>query len=187
MRLLAASYVLSPALLSHSFSTDATVRQGGALVVGWMEKQVPTTSPADAEILTDLAHKLVDQVALYGLAASLAQDEKVRTVIRSAKTARGQLLQDINAKMWLSEISPIDQGTKLGTAGKAFDRLRASGHTDQSVIAEVERGEDYLLNRISMAREDDRLTAHTRNYLGTVVSRIETTQAEIAGVRQSLN
>lgn len=143
---------------------------------------------AEEEVLSDLAHKLVDQVALYGLAMSIANDPKIVTAIQRAKDARAQLLQDINAKIFLRGIGPIDQGTKLGTAHKAFLRLRAVvDKDDRSAIDEVERGEDYLRDRVGKAVRDERLTAHTRNYLQTVVTKIETTHDEISQLKHSLN
>lgn len=139
-----------------------------------------TPDPEEA-VLSDLAHKLVDQVALYGLAKDLAKDPKVMNAIQRAKDARAHLLQEISAKIWLKDISSIDQGAKLGAAHKVFARLREVGGKDDSVaLAEVERGEQYLHDRIAKAASDERLTAHTRNYLQTVLSRIESERDEIA-------
>ena len=144
-----------------------------------------TVSPEE-EVLCDLAHKLVDQVALYGLAKDIAKESEIATAIQRAKDARANLLQEINAKIWLLGIPAIDQGTKLGTAGKAFLRLRAVvGKDDKSAIEEVERGEDYLRNRVDKAAHDERLTAHTRNYLQTVLSRVSTTHDEIKQLQES--
>lgn len=142
---------------------------------------------AEEEILCDLAHKLVDQVALYGLAKDIAKDTRVVAAIQRAKDARAQLLQDINAKIWLRGIAAIDQGTKLGAAHKAFDRLRAVvDKNDVNALSEVERGEEYLRERVVRVSRDDRLDAHTRNYLQTVLSRIETTYEEIRQLRIGL-
>jgi uncharacterized protein (TIGR02284 family) len=149
-----------------------------------MSDAVPT---ADEAILTDLAHKLVDQVALYGMARDVALGPKTIDAIQRAKQARAGLLQEINAKIWLQESPSIAQGEKLGTAEKAFKRLRdLTSKNDLAAIAEVERGEDYLRDRISKRIADDRLTAHTRNYLQTVLSRIETTHDEISKLKHAL-
>lgn len=142
---------------------------------------------ADEAILSDLAHKLVDQVALYGLAKEIAADPRIVDAIQRAKDARAQLLQDINAKIWQGGLPAIDQGTKLGAAQKAFVRLRAVAQKDDVVaIAEVERGEDYLRDRVAKAADDERLTAHTRNYLQTVLTRIGTMHDEISQLKNSL-
>lgn len=147
-----------------------------------------TTANADEEILSDLAHKLVDQVALYGMARDIAHDPAVVEAIQRAKDARAHLLQDINAKIWLQGIPAIDQGTKLGAAHKAFLRLRAVvDKDDSSAIGEVERGEDYLRDRVAKAARNERLTAHTRNYLQTVLSRIETTHDEIRTLKHAMH
>jgi uncharacterized protein (TIGR02284 family) len=142
---------------------------------------------AEEEVLTDLAHKLVDQVALYGFARDVAHNDKVIAAIQLAKQARAELLQDINAKIWLRGIPAINQGTKLGTAQKAFLGLRAVvGKDDIAAIEAVERGEDYLRDRIAKAVDDDRLTAHTRNYLQTLVTRVERTHEDIKNVMLSI-
>jgi uncharacterized protein (TIGR02284 family) len=146
------------------------------------------TPTAEEEILSDLAHKLVDQVALYGLAKDIARDPKIVSAIQRAKDARAHLLQEINAKIWLRGIPAIDQGTKLGAAHKAFQRLRdLVGKDDSRAIAEVERGEDYLRDRLARRVGDERLAAHTRNYLQTVLSRIDRTHEEISQLKHSLH
>lgn len=137
-----------------------------------------TNADHDALILSDLAHKLVDQVALYGLAASRLTDAKARGVVERAKVARANLLQDVTAKMWLSDILLVDQASRLGDARKAHARVHASDH-DVKLLAEVIRGEDYLLERVDAASQDDRLTSHTQNYLRTVLSKIESLQDEL--------
>ena len=142
----------------------------------------------EEEVLSDLAHKLVDQVALYGLAKSIAKHQKFADAIQRAKDDRAHLLQDINAKIFLHGIAPIEQGTKLGTAQKAFLRLRdVADKDDRTAISEVERGEDYLKERFAKAAADERLAAHTRNYLRTLVSRISRTHDEISQLKHSLS
>ncbi|RYG39012.1 MAG: hypothetical protein EON93_00850 [Burkholderiales bacterium] len=137
-----------------------------------------TRSEHDATVLGDLAHKLVDQVALYGLAASRMARPEARAMIVRTKVARAELLRDVTAKMWLSDISLVDQASRLGDARSAQERIHASDK-DDSLIAEVIRGEDYLLARVASAAGDDRLTAHTQNYVRTVLSKIESVQYEL--------
>lgn len=148
------------------------------------EQGSPELDTADEEVLADLAHKLVDQVALYGLAKDVASDPSLVAAIQRAKAARAQLLQDINAKIWRNDMRQIDESAKLGAAQKAFDRLKAaSGKDDALAFSEVRRGEDYLHNRIEHAAMDERLTAHTRNFLQTVLSRIDVTRDDINELR----
>ncbi len=110
-------------------------------------------STIEDEVLSDLAHKLVDQVALYGLAKEIASDPVIAAAIQRFKEARGLLLQEINGKIWQHGIAPIDQGTKLGAAHKAFDRLRAmTEKSDDDAIAEIGRGEEYLHDRSGRGR-----------------------------------
>ena len=103
------------------------------------------------------------------------------------KDDRAHLLQDINAKIFLNGIPPIEQGTKLGNARKSFQRLReVAEKNDDTALLEVERGEHYLRERFARAAADERLAAHTRNYIQTLVSRITRTHEEIGHLRQSL-
>lgn len=144
------------------------------------------TGPAEEEILSDLAHKLVDQVALYGLAREIATDPEMMAEIQRIKEARAQLLHEINGKIWLNGVSQIEQGNKLGSAQKAFARLKGVQEKSNSMaLDEVARGEAYLREKFAKAAEDGRLTAHTQNYLETVVSRIESMQAEIVDLKLS--
>jgi uncharacterized protein (TIGR02284 family) len=136
-------------------------------------------------VFSDLAHKLVDQVALYGLARDLARAPEIVEAIQRVKEARAQLLQEINAKLWVSDIAAIDQGANLGHARKAFTRMREiRNEDDASVLAEVERGELYLCERVSKAIQDERLGAHVINYLQTVLSRITTSCDEIRALKR---
>lgn len=142
--------------------------------------------PAEEETLSDLAHKMVDQVALYGLAKEKATTPSVIDAVQRAKDARAQMLQDINAKIWLRGLSAIEQGLKLGSAAKVFDHLRAATSGDDTALSEVERGETYLRDRVAKAATNERLAAHTRNYLQTVVTRIEATLDEVADLRRAI-
>lgn len=143
-------------------------------------------NPAEEATLADLAHKLVDQVALYGLAKEKAATGHVIDAVQRAKEARAQMLQDINAKIWLRGLSSIDQGLKLGSAAKAFDSLLAATPGDDTALSEVERGEIYLRDRVAKAAANEQVAAHTRNYLQTVVTRIEATLEEIVDLRKAI-
>lgn len=145
-------------------------------------------STPEEEVLSILAHKLVDQVALYGLAKGIAKDPRIAHAIQKAKDDRAHLLQDINAKIFLNGIAPIEQGTKLGNARKSFQRLRdITEKDDLTALLEVERGEHYLKERFARAAADERLSAHTRNYLQTLVSRITRDHEEIGQLKQSVS
>ncbi|RYG37155.1 MAG: DUF2383 domain-containing protein [Burkholderiales bacterium] len=149
---------------------------------------MPEHNPSvDGDVLSYLARKLVDQVALYGVAKDRAHDPRVVDAIQQTKLARAELLQELSAKIWMQDMAAIDQGTQLGAAQKAFQRLQdISGENDGAVIDEVERGEDYLRDRVEKAGQDTRLSAHTRNYLQTVLSRIERSLDDIRLLRKSL-
>lgn len=141
---------------------------------------------AEAEIYSDLAHKLVDQVAIYGLARETAASSDVMEAIQRAKNARARLLQDIIAKIWVHGIPAIDQGTRLGAAEGAFQRLRAmTDRNDANALTEVERGEEFIRDLVTRSALDDRLTAHSRNYLQTVASRLDATREEITRLKTS--
>lgn len=143
---------------------------------------------AEEEVLSELAHKLVDQVALYGLAKEIARSTQIAEQIQKTKDDRAALLQAINAKIFLNDIPPIDQGTKLGNARTSFRRLRAIlDKDDRAALMEVERGEHYLMARFARAAADERLASHTRNYLQTLVSRITRCHDEIRQLGQSLS
>ena len=77
-------------------------------------------SPAERDVLSDLAHKLVDQVALYGLAKGVAKAPAVAAAIQRAKDERAQLLQDINAKIFLRDIAPTSKGPSSEPHTKHF-------------------------------------------------------------------
>jgi hypothetical protein len=62
----------------------------------------------------------------------------------------------------------------------------SSGKDDASAIAEVERGEDYLRDRIANAARDERLGAQTQNYLQTALSRVESMHDEVSQLRRTL-
>ncbi len=132
------------------------------------------TPKIDAEVLADLAHKLVDQVALYGTAAGQIAAPALKKAVQDAKDDRARLLQNVTAKMWLSDMSLIDQATRLGTARNAFERLHAS-KDDAAVLLEVLQSEDYLCRRIVSSIEELSLSSHMKNYLQTLLIRVETT------------
>lgn len=145
--------------------------------------------PRDVEVsvLSEIAHTLVDQVVCYGCAAEIAKHPDVQTAVQAAKAAHAKLLHDVNGKIWILEIPPIDQGAALGIARKRLLEQRAVIHNDdKAAVSEVLRSEAYLIDKLTDAINDERLAAHTRNYLATVLSRVQTVADDICRLSERI-
>jgi CheY-like chemotaxis protein len=137
----------------------------------------------EADMLSALAHSLVHQVIICGCAKELAQDPAAQLAFQRAKEARAQLLQDVNAYIWRMGMAPIDQSADL--AEDPFREIRAIvDNHDAVAFGAVERRGIDLRHMLKKAIDSEELTAPTRNFLQTILSRAEAIRDDISALRR---
>jgi uncharacterized protein (TIGR02284 family) len=120
---------------------------------------------AEITALNTLTATLIDSVNGYEDAASNTESERLRTMFRESATERNAVVEDLRAEVRRLGGNPEDDGSFLGKTHQRFLDLKAAitGRDEQSIINEVERGEDYLKEKFETALKSDELSPEARS------------------------
>lgn len=115
--------------------------------------------------LNTLIETLIDSVTGYEDAASNADGSRFQEIFRTRAQERNRMVDELRSEVRRLGGNPEDDGTFMGKTHQRFLDLKAAvtGRDDQSIINEVERGEDYLKEKFETALNGDTLTGETRS------------------------
>ena len=83
--------------------------------------------------------------------------------------------------------TPDDDGSVLAAKHRVFLKLRDSlTQGDESVVNEVERGEDYIKTKYEAALEDDDLSVHIRTALVRAYASVKSGHDQMRDLKRSL-
>lgn len=121
----------------------------------------------DVKVLNGLIATTIDSVDGYRAAAADAETERFRSIFTDRANEREDLVLEFQTQVRALGGEPEDDGSFLAGAQRMFMNLRAavSSHNDEAVVAEVERGEDYIKSKFEEAMADDRLDPATRQVI----------------------
>lgn len=112
----------------------------------------------------DLVVHVFDSIDGYRTAAQNSTNERLAQSFATLSEQRVNLASEMQAHVRTLGGKPEDEGSLSGMAHRGFLKLRdaISGQDDNSVLAEVDRGEDFLKQRFIVALENDRLEPNSR-------------------------
>ena len=122
----------------------------------------------DITVLNSLIETTLDSVDGYRRSASEASAGQFASMFSQRASEREQIVRQLQDAVRRLGGSPEDDGSVLAAAHRAFLSLRDSltGKGDDSqVIAEVERGEEFLRNKWETALADEGLSQETRQLI----------------------
>lgn len=110
--------------------------------------------------LNTLIATTLDSADGYRKAAEKADNERYRSLFLEFAGERERCVRQLQDEVRQLGGNPEDDGSILAAAHRAFLSLReaVTGSDDRSVIAEVERGEDYIKGKYEAALDGGRLT-----------------------------
>ena len=122
-------------------------------------------SQGQISTLNTLIETLIDSVTGYEDAASNADGSRFQEIFRTRAQERNRMVDELRSEVRRLGGNPEDDGTFMGKTHQRFLDLKAAvtGRDDQSIINEVERGEDYLKEKFETALNGDTLTGETRS------------------------
>lgn len=123
------------------------------------------TNSDETTALNTLIATLIDSVTGYEDAASnIDGSSRLQELFRERAGERRRIVEDLRAEVRRLGGKPEDDGSFLGKTHQRFLDLKAAitGHDEQAVINEVERGEDYLKEKFETALESGHLSGDTR-------------------------
>jgi|SRR5437868_10366407 len=120
----------------------------------------------DQEIstLNTLIATLIDSITGYEDAAANSEAGRFPQLFRERASERQQVVEDLRAEVRRLGGNPEDDGSFMGKTHQRFLDLKAAvtGRDEQSIINEVERGEDYLKEKFETALNSDTLSGECR-------------------------
>lgn len=120
----------------------------------------------DIKVLNSLIETTLDSADGYGQAAERASNTSYKNLFQQWSTERRQVVNDLQGQVRVLGGTPDTDGSTLAAGHRMFLKLRDSvTKNDESVIDEVERGEDFIKAKYETALEDEELSAQVRDAL----------------------
>jgi len=114
--------------------------------------------------LNTLIATTIDSITGYENSAEDIDSQRFREIFRQRADERQRVVEELRSEVRRLGGDPEDGGSFLGKTHQRFEDLKAAvtGGDDQSVINEVERGEDYLKEKFEAALNSDTLSGESR-------------------------
>ena len=115
-------------------------------------------------ILNTLIATLLDSIDGYQKSAGDITNPRLAEKFNARARERQAAVAKLQAAVAAAGGNPEDDGTILAGAHRAFINLKeaVTGRDDKAIVAEVERGEDYLKNKFETALADADLSTEGR-------------------------
>lgn len=138
--------------------------------------------------LNTLIATLIDSVEGYEKSASEVDNQRYAQMFMARAQERQQAVTDLQAAVAALGGNPEDDGSVMGTIHRAFQSLREAVSTkdDAAIVAEIERGEDYLKGKFEMALESDMLDAASRQAITAAWESVKSGHDEMSQLKHEL-
>jgi uncharacterized protein (TIGR02284 family) len=130
----------------------------------------------DIDVLNTLIETTLDSADGYSQAAANAKQSSYKDVFIRWADDRRQVVTQLQGQVRRLGGTPEDDGSVLAAGHRMFLKLRDSvtGSDDESVIDEVERGEDFIKAKYEAALEDEELSPEVRNAVVQAYASVKT-------------
>ena len=109
--------------------------------------------------LNGLIESTLDSAEGYQSAAKNAENPRFKTLFSERARSRRQIVSSLQSQVRSLGATPEDDGTVLAAAHRAFLNLKnAVTGDDETVVKEVERGEDHIKEKYEAALKANKLT-----------------------------
>lgn len=142
----------------------------------------------EAALLNALTATLLDSIAGYQKSASEVTGRQVAETFLARARERRWAVTKLQAAVALEGGTPESESALLAGAHRAFLRFHAPGEPrgDEAVVADLERGEDYLRGQFAAALARQDLTETARRAVAEAWRSVEAGHAEMAALKRAL-
>ncbi|HYX47644.1 MAG TPA: PA2169 family four-helix-bundle protein [Sphingomicrobium sp.] len=115
--------------------------------------------------LNTLIATTIDSITGYENSAKDIENHRFAEVFRQRANERQRIVEELRSEVRRLGGNPEDDGSFMGKTHQRFEDLKSAitGGDDQSIINEVERGEDYLKEKFETALDADTLSGDSRS------------------------
>ena len=144
----------------------------------------------DITVLNSLIETTLDSVDGYRRSAEEASAGQFAAMFSERANERQRIVQQLQDEVRRLGGTPEDDGSVLAAAHRTFlsirDKLTGAGD-DSQVIAEVERGEDFLKNKWETALADSGISQETRQLLTSSYESVRRGHDQARALEQGLS
>lgn len=137
--------------------------------------------------LNTLIATLIDSVEGYQKSAADVDNPRYAALFNARAHERQSAVTHLQAEVARHGGNPEDDGSVMGTVHRAFESLRqvVSTHDDKAIIAEIERGEDYLKDKFEAALKSDLLDPGARAAIEAAWTSVKAGHDEMAQLKHA--
>ncbi len=138
--------------------------------------------------LNTLIATTIDSITGYENSAKDIQSERFREIFRQRADDRQRVVQELRDEVRRLGGDPEDGGSFLGKAHQRFEDAKSAvtGGNDESIINEVERGEDYLKGKFEAALNGDTLSGEARSVVERCYQSVKSGHDQISQIKHGM-
>lgn len=138
--------------------------------------------------LNTLIGTLLDSIEGYQQSAQATENQQLAQRFQSRARERQQAVASLQAAVARLGGNPEDDSTTLGGAHRVFLKLKEAvvGRDDQTIINEVERGEDYLKGKFETALKSTDLEPEARSAIDEAWSTVREGHDEMSRIKHEM-
>ncbi len=141
----------------------------------------------DINVLNGLIETTLDSSHGYHDAGKEAKNPTFKSLFERRAMQRKQITADLQSQVRTLGGTPEDDGTVLASAHRAFLNLKNSvTGDDQSVVNEVERGEDHIKAKYENALKDSSLSAPIKQTIATCYASVKADHDQMSALKHEL-
>lgn len=138
--------------------------------------------------LNTLISTLIDSVEGYQKSAGDVENRRYAEMFNARAQERQRAITQLQAAVAAEGGNPEDDGSTMGSVHRFFESLREAVSTrdDKAIVAEIERGEDYLKAKFEKAMQHADLTPTARQAVDTAWQSVKAGHDEMRDLKHSL-
>ena len=138
--------------------------------------------------LNTLIATLIDSVEGYEKSASEVDNQRFAQMFTARAQERKQAITGLQTAVTALGGNPEDDGSLMGSIHRAFQSLREAVSTqdDAAIVAEIERGEDYLKEKFEVALKSDALDPASREAVTAAWTSVKAGHDEMSQLKHEL-
>jgi len=145
-----------------------------------------TESTHDIKVLNSLIETTLDSADGYSQAAERASNSSYKNLFQQWSSDRRRVVNDLQGQVRVLGGTPDTDGSVLAAGHRMFLKLRDSvTQSDESVVDEVERGEDFIKAKYEEALEDEELSTSVRDAVTRAYTSVKSGHDQARNMKQS--
>ncbi|HYC75833.1 PA2169 family four-helix-bundle protein [Brevundimonas sp.] len=141
------------------------------------------------KVLNSLIETTLDSANGYRDAAEGAESPPIRSLLSRKASTREELSRRLQSEVRSFGGEPETDQSAMGKAHNVFTELKGKimGRDDESVLAEVDRGESFIEEKFEAASRDPELPDHVRRLIESECAAIRTDHEEMKRMKSGMH